>query len=44
VSDPASVGRAYISQKSMARLFQPPTETTITTNSNQQEVGELIAA
>jgi transposase-like protein len=43
-NDECLVGRAYISQKSMAPLFQPRTETTITTNNNQQEVGELIAA
>ncbi len=38
------VGRAYISQKSMAPLFAPQAETTITTNNGQEEVGELIAA
>jgi hypothetical protein len=37
------VGRAYVSQKSMAPPFEPRTETTITNNS-QKEVGELIAA
>jgi len=38
------VGRAYISQKSMAPLFAPKAETTLATNNNQKEVGELIAA
>jgi hypothetical protein len=38
------VGRAYISQKSMAPLFAPRDQTTIPTNNDQQEVGELIAA
>ena len=38
------VGRAYISQKSMAAVFAARTETTITTNNNDKEVGELIAA
>ncbi len=38
------VGRAYISQKSMAPLFVPRSETTITTNTIKEEVGELIAA
>lgn len=37
------VGRSYISQKSMAPLFAPKAETTITTNNNE-EVGELLAA
>src|SRR5690242_6278735 len=36
------VGRAYISQKSMAPLFAQNTETTLTTNN--KEAGELIAA
>ena len=38
------VGRAYISQKSMAPLFAPKTETTIPTNNDHKEAGELIAA
>ena len=38
------VGRAYISQKSMAPLFAPRAKTTITTNNDDKEVGELIAA
>jgi putative transposase len=38
------VGRAYISQKSMAPLFAPKAETTITTNNDQKDVTELIAA
>ena len=38
------VGRAYISQKSMAPLFQPRSESTLATNNNDKEVGELIAA
>jgi hypothetical protein len=37
------VGRAYISQKSMAPLFTPKPETTIT-NNKQEEMSELIAA
>ena len=38
------VGRSYISQKSMATLFAVEDQTTIPTNKNQQEVGELLAA
>jgi transposase-like protein len=38
------VGRAYISQKSMAPRFAPKAETTITNDNDQKEVGELLAA
>ena len=37
------VKRAYSSQKSMAPLFAPKAERTITTNKNPEEVGEPLA-
>jgi putative transposase len=38
------VGRAYISQKSMAPLFQPRSESTLASKGDHKEVGELITA
>ena len=38
------VGRAYISQKSMAPLWAPRDDRSIPTNNDQEEVAELIAA
>ena len=38
------VGRAYISQKSMAPLWAPRDDRSIPTNNDHEEVAELIAA
>ena len=38
------VGRSYISQKSMATLYETRPKTTLPLNDEPGEVGELIAA
>ena len=38
------VGRAYMSQQSMAPLFAPQNETTLSLENTTEEVTELIAA